>query len=81
LRKEKWLLSSKKEVKTKFIYLDDAGNDKLLHWLLLSLAHWLILARRLCIYNVGLKVDATQEILTVVMTSYYKKFACLKGTQ
>jgi len=27
----------KKKVKTEFIYLDDAGNDKLLHWLLLSL--------------------------------------------
>jgi len=48
------------------------GNNKLLHWLLLSLACWLMLARRLCGYNAGLKVDASQEILTVVMMSYYK---------
>jgi len=30
---------------------------------------WLMLARRLCVYNAGLKVDARREILTVVMTS------------
>ena len=28
LRKENWLLPSKKKVKTKIIYLDNAGNDK-----------------------------------------------------
>ena len=68
LRKENWLLPSKK-VKTKFIYLDDAGNDKLLHWLLL---------RRLCVYSAGLKVDVSQEILSVVMTSYYENVRSCK---
>jgi len=32
-----------------------------------------MLARILCAYNAGLKVDTSQEILTVVMMSYYKK--------
>jgi len=40
LRKENWLLPSKKKerkiIKTKFIDLDYAGNDKLLNQLLLS---------------------------------------------
>jgi len=31
-----------------------------------------MLARRLCVYNAGLKVDASREISTVVMTSYYE---------
>jgi len=44
-------------------------NDKLLNRLLLSLGCLLMLARRLCVYNPGLKVDAAQEILTVIMTS------------
>jgi len=67
----------KKKVKMKFIYLDDAGN-KLLHWLLLSLACWLMLARRLCAYNADLKVDTSEEILTVVMTSYYENIRSCK---
>jgi len=61
----------------KSVYLDDAENDKLLHRLLLSLACWLMLARRLCIYNVGLKVDVAQEISIVIIT---KKFARVKDT-
>jgi len=61
-----------KKVKRKFIYLDHAGSDKLLHWLLLSLACWLMLARRLCVCNAGLIIDASREILTVVMTLYYE---------
>jgi len=71
LRKENWLLSSKKEkkVKMKFIYLDHARNDKLLNRLLLSLGCWLMLARMFCVYNAGLKVDKAWEILTVNMTS------------
>jgi len=28
-----------------------------------------MLARRFCVYNVGLKVDAAQEILIVIMAS------------
>jgi len=71
LRKENWLLLSKiknKKVKTKFIDLDHAGNYKLLNQLLLSLGYWLMLARRFCVYNAGLKVDTAQEILTVIMT-------------
>ena len=59
--RENWLLPSKK-VKTKIIYLDDAGNDKLLHLLLLSLACWLMLERRSCVYNTGLKVDKSRDI-------------------
>ena len=70
--------SVKKKVKTKFVYLDDTGNNKLPHRLLLSLACWLMLARRLCVYNVGLKVKVTQEISTVVMTSYYENFHLCK---
>jgi len=31
-----------------------------------------MLARRLCVYNASLKVDANREILTVVMISYYE---------
>ena len=31
-----------------------------------------MLERRLCVYNVGLKVDTSQEILTAVMRSYYE---------
>jgi len=31
-------------------------------------------------YNVGLKVDASREILAVVMTSYYKNFRSCKKT-
>jgi len=50
--------SKKKKVKMKFIDLDHAGNDKLLNRLLLSLGCWLILARRFCVFNAGLKVDA-----------------------
>ena len=42
---------------------------------------WLMLARRLCVYNVGLKVDASQELLSVVMTSYYENFhSCKRHT-
>jgi len=37
-----------------------------------------MLERRLCIYNAGLKVDASQEILTVVMMSYYKNVRLCK---
>jgi len=29
-----------------------------------------MLARRFCVFNAGLKVDAAREILTVIMTSY-----------
>jgi len=59
----------KKKVKVKFIDLDHAGNDKLLNQLLLSLGCWLMLARRFCVYNAGLKVDVAREILTVIMMS------------
>ena len=69
---EKATSVKKKEVKTKIIYLGDAGNEKPLHWLLLSLACWLMLERRLCVYNARLKVDMSWEILTVIMTSYYE---------
>jgi len=68
LRKENWLLLTKKKL-MKFIDLDQAGNDKLLNQLPLSLGCWLMLARRFCVFNVGLKVDAAREILTVIMTS------------
>jgi len=47
----------KKKVKTKFIDLDHAGNEKLLDQLRLSLDCRLMLARRFCVYNAGLKVD------------------------
>jgi len=54
------------KVKTTFIDLDHAGND---NQLLLSLGCWLMLARRFCVYNACLKVEAAREILTVIMTS------------
>jgi len=64
------LATSVKEKKTpKFINLDHPGNDKLLNQLLLSLGCWLMLARRFCTYNAGLKVNAAREILTVIMMS------------
>jgi len=58
-----------KKVKTNFINLDHAGNDKLLNQLLLSLGCWLMLVKRFCVYNAGLKVDTAREILTVILTS------------
>jgi len=42
------------------------------------LACWLMLERRLFVYNAGLKVDASREILTVVMTSYYENVRLCK---
>jgi len=51
-------IKEKKKVKTKFIDFDHAGNDKLLNLLFLSLGCWLMLAKRFCVYNAGLKVDA-----------------------
>jgi len=46
-----------------------------------SLACWLMLERRLCVYNVGLKVDTSQEILTVVMMPYYENVhSCKRHT-
>jgi len=68
----------KKKVKTKFIDLDHAGNDKLLNRLLLSLGCWLMLARRFCVYSVGLKVDVAWEILTVIMMSNDKNVCSCK---
>jgi len=44
--------------------------------LLLSLGCWLMLSRRFCVYNAGLKVEVTTEILTVIMISNDKN-ACL----
>ena len=37
-----------------------------------------MLERRLCVYNAGLKVDASREILTVVMTSSYENVRSCK---
>ena len=40
-----------------------------------------MLERRLCVYNAGLKVDASREILTVVMMSYYENvYSCKRHT-
>jgi len=78
IEKEELTTSVENKVKTKFIYLDNAGNDKLLHWLLLSLGCWLMLERRFCVYNAGVKVDASREILTVIMMSYYKNVRMCK---
>jgi len=70
IEKGEWLLPSKKRKKK---------SKNKIHWfgpcwewlnqLLLSLGCWLMLARRFCVYNVGLKVHAAQEILTVIMMS------------
>jgi len=40
-----------------------------------------MLARRFCVFNVGLKVDAAQEISTMIMTSNDETFARVKDTQ
>jgi len=37
-----------------------------------------MLERRFCVYNVGLKVDAVREILTVIMTSNDKYVSSCK---
>jgi len=71
----------KKKVKTKFIDLYHAGNDKLLNRLLLSLEYSLMLARRFCVYNAGLKVDVAREILSVIMISNDKNVRLCKDTQ
>jgi len=68
-RRTGYFRQRKKKVKTKFIDLDHAGSDKLLNQLLLSLGCWLMLVRRFCVYNAGLKVDVAWEILIVIMTS------------
>jgi len=47
----------------------------------LSLVCWLRLARRLYVYNAGLKVDISQEILTVARRHIMKTFAHVKDTQ
>ena len=39
---------------------------------------WRMLERRLCVLNAGLKVDASREILTVIMMSYYEKVCSCK---
>jgi len=77
-RRTGYFRQRKKGVKTKFIYLDHAGSDKLLHWLLLSLGCWLMLAIRFCVYNSGLRVDTSWEMLTVVMTSHYENVCSCK---
>jgi len=61
LRKENWLLLSKGKKVHRSV------NDELLNQLLLSLGCWLILPRRFCVYNAGLKVDVAREILSVIM--------------
>jgi len=38
-------------------------------------------ARRFCVFNAGLIVDADREILTAIMTSNDEKFARVKDTQ
>jgi len=43
-----------------------------------SLVCWLMLARKLCVYNAGLNIDASREIFTVVMTSYYENVRSCK---
>jgi len=55
--------------------VDHAGDDKLLNQLLLSL---LMLVRRFCVYNSGLKADAAREILAVIMTSNDKNVRLFK---
>jgi len=62
----------------KFTDLDHAGNEKLLNQLLLSLVCWLMLAGRFCVCNAGLKVDAVQEILSVIITSNDKNVRSCK---
>jgi len=52
-----------KKLKAKFIDLDHAGNDKLLNQLFLSQGGWLMLTRRFCVCNAGLKFDAARNIL------------------
>jgi len=39
-----------------------------------------MLARRFCVFNAGLKVDAVQEILIVIMTSYDENVRSCKKT-
>jgi len=78
---EKVELATSVEEKKVKMKSDHADNDKLLHGLYLSLVCWLMLARRLCVYNAGLRVEASQEILTVVMTSYYVLFARVQDAQ
>jgi len=56
---EKWELATsieEKKLKTKFINLDHAENNELLNQLLLSFGCWLMLTRRFCVYNAGLKL-------------------------
>jgi len=58
-----------KKSKNKIHQFGPCWNDKLLNQLLLFLGCWLMLARRFCVYDVGLKVDVVRKILTVIMMS------------
>jgi len=62
----------KKKVKTKFIHLDDAGNEKKTSLIASIFGVWLMLARRLRVCNAGLTINTSREILIVVMMLYYK---------
>ena len=81
LRKKNWLLPSKKKSKNEIHLLRWCWGRKTTSLIALSLACWSMLARRLCVYNAGLKVDVGQEILTVVMASYYENvYSCKRHT-
>jgi len=59
-----------KKCKNEFHLFGRCWEWKTTSLIALSLVCWLMLARRLCVYNVGLKIDTSQKILTVVMMSY-----------
>ena len=52
----------RKKSKNKIHLLRWCWNNKLLHWLLLFLVYWLMLARRLCVYNADLKTSYYQNV-------------------
>jgi len=56
IEKGKLATSTEKKVKKKIINLDNAGDETTSTDCFLSLVCWLMFARRLCVYDVGLKL-------------------------
>jgi len=67
-----------KKSKNKIYLFGQCWEQQTATLIALCLVHWLMLARRLYIYNAGLKLDTSWEILTVVMTSYYENVCSCK---
>jgi len=78
LRKENWLILSKKKSENEIHPFGRCWEWQTTSLIAFILVCWLMLARRLRVYSAGLKVDTSREILTVIMTLYYKNIGSCK---